>query len=590
MTPHEISLALQELSGKWIPVPQNNTASVKAKCPFCMDTRGNPADRSLYIRTDTGLYHCYHCNTKGVLLKKKEGRKYERPKREFIEITDQAREFFRKRGLPESILDMRIVGSYMNPYSGKNFVTFNYYKNDVHVNTKYRNVAEKAFQMEANAELCLYNGDALRNADEYCVITEGELDALSWIACGYLFTVSVPNGASNNTGYMDDYIGLFKNIKTVYIATDGDDKGVDLAYSIADRIGREKCLLVKFPYGVKDTNDILQNYEFAIAKTMVEDCFNGASPFPIDGIETVQDNLEEAYQYLIHGYPETYSTGIPGLDRIFRVYFSEVTIITAAPNSGKSNLVDAICVNMSKIYGFRTGLFSAEKTSALHITELVRKYIGKQMVNAQEALEAMGHLNDHFFYITSQGLLSIDDIIFKAEQLVKTRGIRILVIDNLSYVKMPSSMSMTDAAADLMAKINGFAKRYRIKVFLVAHPRKLDRLGTGFYPAPDGYDILGSGHYFNLAHNIIAGTRVEGTAFEVYTRKIKNMAFVSPNGDLGKVTLEFDFEHGGNYNEVSGYEIKRMHNARNFSDIESIPAMFKDIVIANQGNQQELDF
>ncbi|NBW20853.1 MAG: toprim domain-containing protein, partial [Caulobacteraceae bacterium] len=206
----------------------------------------------------------------------------------------------------------------------------NYFLNFKHVNTKYRGIEKKAFQMEAGAQLCLYNGDCLKTAKDYVVITEGEFDALSWMAAGFAYSVSVPNGAANNTAYLDPHIGDFEKVEKVYIAGDQDHVGYNLALTLADRLGREKCVQVRFPVGIKDSNECLQKYGLEQGKSLLKDAFANAQPFPIEGVESVFDNLDEAYSYLVNGYPETLSIGIPGLEELITLFPSEVTIFTGA--------------------------------------------------------------------------------------------------------------------------------------------------------------------------------------------------------------------------------------------------------------------
>jgi twinkle protein len=515
---------------------------------------------------------------------------YQRPKHEYTEVHPDLIAFLKSRNLPEDIAEMREVGYYLHPTSKEGYIAFNYHENGVHINTKYRSLKQKAFQLERGAKLSLYLIDHLKLADKYAIITEGELDALSWRAAGYQLVVSVPNGASSNTSYLDDSMDIFNRIESVYIAADSDNKGTELALTLADRIGREKCKLIKFPDGIKDSNEVLQRFGLEYGVPVLKDCFASAVPFPIDGIETVQDNMDEAYRYLIHGYPETLYTGVPGLDDLFTIYPSEVTIVVAPPGAGKSNLVDAITVNMSRT-GMRSGVLSAEKSSALHITGLVRKYLNKAEVSTEEVMPALAHLNDHFFYISSDGLLTIEDILHRAEQLVKSRGIKILVIDNLSYVKQPNANNISDAAAALMAKVKAFTKKYRLATFLVAHPRKLEADMSGQFPVPSGYDILGSGHYYNLTDNIIAMARRDSTAVEVVTRKIKNMEFVAPIHDLGARTIQFDWKSGGNYTEVSKAELARMKNTKEleefqFDSFREVAQLVKDMKI--EPNRQEV--
>lgn len=72
--------------------------------------------------------------------------------------------------------------------------------------------------MVSGAELLPYNIDAIKGQKE-CIITEGEMDALSFIECGRTDVVSVPNGANANLSYLDDYIEeVFRRQRYDFIA------------------------------------------------------------------------------------------------------------------------------------------------------------------------------------------------------------------------------------------------------------------------------------------------------------------------------------------------------------------------------------
>ncbi len=552
----DIELYFLEQTGRYVRLYEPQGDHCKVKCPWCHDQRKNQSDRSLSVNVKNGQYKCHNCGQVGAALKQREAKTYKRPVNLYGEMSKEAIEYCTKvRCLPETVLANNFIGSGFSPSRG-HFLTFNYFLNFKHVNTKYRGIKEKVFQMESGAQLCLYNGDCLKTAKEYVIITEGEFDALSWMAAGFAYAVSVPNGAAKNTSYLDVHIGDFEKVEKVYISGDQDPIGYDLALTLADRLGREKCLQVRLPVGIKDANKCFEDYGLEQGKAILKDAFANAQPFPIEGVESVFDNLDEAYSYLVNGYPETLSIGIPGLEELITLFPSEVTIFTGAPGSGKSNLVDAIMVHMLNRHGMRLAVVSAEKSVPLHITGLVKKHVKTSVVNPQEAGESLEKLNDHLFYITGDGLYKIDDVLTKTERLVKSRGIKALIIDNLSCIDQSGFSSISDGAASLMAKVKGIAKKYRLVVFLVAHPRKLQEGGDGFFQLPNGYDILGSSHYYNLTDNIVAIGLRDGTV-EVATRKVKNMEFVAPCGKLGTQTLMFDRTTGGLYRKVYASEIEQ---------------------------------
>ena len=41
--------------------------NVSTVCPFCDDSRGTKGAKSFSINTETGAYHCFHCEAKGYL-------------------------------------------------------------------------------------------------------------------------------------------------------------------------------------------------------------------------------------------------------------------------------------------------------------------------------------------------------------------------------------------------------------------------------------------------------------------------------------------------------------------------------------------
>lgn len=80
--------------------------------------------------------------------------------------------------------------------------------------------------LESGAELIPYNLDSIIGQSE-CIITEGEMDCLSFVEIGKSNCISVPNGANSNLTYLDDFIdGWFEDKETIYIASDTDTKGL----------------------------------------------------------------------------------------------------------------------------------------------------------------------------------------------------------------------------------------------------------------------------------------------------------------------------------------------------------------------------
>lgn len=130
-------------------------------------------------------------------------------------MSSKAIAWFAGRGISKKTLEqMRVTEGmeWMPQKNGQaNTIQFNYYRRGELVNTKFR-TGDKCFKMVSGAELLPYNIDAIKGQKE-CIITEGEMDALSFIECGRTDVVSVPNGANANLSYLDDYIEEYSTTK-----------------------------------------------------------------------------------------------------------------------------------------------------------------------------------------------------------------------------------------------------------------------------------------------------------------------------------------------------------------------------------------
>ena len=137
------------------------------------------------------------------------------------------------RCIPQKVIrELRITEQmeYM-PQSGKNenCICFNYFENGELVNTKSRS-GQKYFKMVKDAELIPYHLDGILGTSE-CIITEGEMDAASFMAIGRKDVISVPAGANGNLTWMERFIDThFEDKQTVFIATDADVPGMIRIY------------------------------------------------------------------------------------------------------------------------------------------------------------------------------------------------------------------------------------------------------------------------------------------------------------------------------------------------------------------------
>lgn len=201
---------------------------------------------------------------------------------------------------------------------------------------------------------------------------------------------------------------------------------------------------------------------------------------------------DEIYQ-LFDGVsnPEDFgvSTGWPTMDVNYRVVPGELTIVTGVPNSGKSEWIDALMVNLASQHGWTFGLCSMENRVRDHARKLIEKRAGKSFFNAwyatqpqriltkQNLDEAMDWLEEHFCVIRhdSDAMPDVDWILERGRQAVARYGIRGLVIDPYNELehRRPQYMTETEYVSGMLSKVKRFCQNYGVHVWFVAHPKQL---------------------------------------------------------------------------------------------------------------------
>lgn len=498
-----------------IDIPSGrNSGKMKVTCPKCRDRRTNKRDKSLSVDLDKGVWHCHYCSWSGTIHVGE--RSHDAPKKEYRRptprpITTLSRklvEWFNSRGISENTLKkMRInEGEHFMPQKGKkmNTVQFNYYLNDELINVKYR-TGSKDFMLESGAELIPYNLDSITGQSE-CIITEGEMDCLSFVEIGKTNCVSVPNGANSNLTYLDDFIdGWFEDKETIYIASDTDTKGLLLRDELIRRFGAERCKIVTYGDDCKDANEHLQKY----GKESLENCLRKAKEVKVDGVFSLNDYEEELDSIYEHGLQKGFLVGHPNLDALISFETKRLAIVTGIPGSGKSEFIDEMCVRLNILYDFKVGFFSPENMPMqYHAVKLVEKLCGKKLqstpnsehITPEQYARAKDYYRDNFFHVLPEDGMTIDNILAKAKYLVRRRGIRVFVLDPFNRIEHEQSRGETETQyiSRLLNRMSAFAQQNDVLFILMAHPTKV-RKDNGNGGIPTMYDISGSATFFDKA-------------------------------------------------------------------------------------------
>jgi twinkle protein len=411
-------------------------------------------------------------------------------------------------------------------------------------------------------------------------------------------------GEETKFSYLQSAWPALRAATRVLLATDNDAPGAALADELARRIGREKCWRVEWPsdrgdsltgcgggsaaaaasaspssgdhaepttpttsdakedndsddpssspatkapppnpFFRKDANEVLvKDGPSALAAYV-----RRAQPLPIRGLFRFQafwQQVHDLYRQGPGGLAWGASTGWPCVDPFYRVVPGELTIVTGVPNSGKSEWLDALLVNLARLHGWSFALCSMENRPADHARKLMEKYCGRpfyppgvvspaavaggggsassaaknggrsgkptslvtpsapQRMTASELMESLVWVDERFHLIRSgdEELPSVEWVLERARAAVLRYGVRGLVIDPYNELdhRRPSHTSETEYVSQMLTRVKRFAQHYDCHVWFVAHPRQLQNWRGG---APSMYDISGSAHFINKADN-----------------------------------------------------------------------------------------
>ncbi len=586
------------LNEKQIHLDSYREGNYKRLCPVCSHTRKKKSDPCLSITIEPGseaatwFCHNFGCGFKGGVREsdnrghrpRQQSRLAARPtlKERHGGLSAKAITFFARRKIGHGVLKRNGVTetrAFMPQVSKEvDVLAFPYTRGGELINVKYRG-ANKIFRQEKGAEKIVYGYDDVVGQDEI-IIVEGELDKLALEEAGILNVCSVPDGAPASVAEnvppeeedrKFDFIWncreLWDKASRILIATDADEPGDALAEELARRLDKARCWRVRWPAinddPMKDANQVL----IECGPQVLKECVANPVPYPISGLGRFGETWERIMAYYQHGLERGLSTGWKSLDGHYHVLPGDVTVVTGAPGSGKSEWVDALAVNLAMEHGWVIATCSMENTAEEHFAKIAEKYLGVPFFEAEYAvgIPRMGEgeldaardwIDQHFVRIECEGdqLPTFGWILDVARSAVMRHGIRGLVIDPYTELdhQRPEGMPETEYVSTMLSKVRHFARTNGVHVWFVAHPRQLKDWNGA---APGLYDISGSAHWANKPDVGVVISRNRDPQVgsldevEIILRKVRRKIV----GQIGSVTLRYD-RVTGRYHDLTAPE------------------------------------
>lgn len=531
-------------------------------CPECSQKRRKKNTKCFSYNAEKEVGYCSHCEARFVKHNPYEKKEYIKPIFKFenyTKLSDNLVKWFNKRGISQNTLLSARISEKVEyvPQIEKeaNCVVFPFFKSDELINIKYRD-GRKNFKLSSGAELIWYNYNGIYNAinnDLELIIVEGEIDALSLIQCGFDNVVSVPNGASGNKmEYFDSSLEDLLKVKGFILAVDNDEKGIELRKELTRRLGIENCKIANFKQ-YKDINEVLVGGGVESVKNAI----NSAKLTKIDNIYEVLDFQNELDIYFEYGLPQGKTIGIDDLDSKIRWLGSHYAVVTGSPASGKSEFIDFVVSKLNILHGWKVGYYSPETYPLpVHFAKIFSKFCGKKFkkskyLSVTEKEIVQDYINENYFWIASPLDFTLDEILSRFEYLVKTKGCKTFVIDPFNRIEVEQDNLNNERLfiKKVLKKLDNFVKKNDVLLFLIAHPRKLEKNKTnGKFPMPSMYDISGSADFNNMTSYGIAVRREqddESLEFLTYGQvSISKAKFNETMGDTGVWDFRYNINNG----------------------------------------------
>jgi twinkle protein len=459
-----------------------------------------------------------------------------------------------------------------------NVVAFPFFERGLVVAEKYR-ARGKKFWQRTGGRRTFWNADALddpglESGAQALIITEGEIDALTAIDCGFPLSVSVPDGAPpvpigkapddldpedktvEATGKFEfvwNNRDRLKRVKRFIIAVDADPPGQRLAAELVRRLGAGRCLFVTYPPAAvvptedglsrpcKDLNEVLMRF----GRDDVTRVLNEAKPYPVRGL------------YRLSEYPnlpplDLFDTGWITLDQHLQLFRGGLMVVTGIPSHGKTSWVSNMLVNLAERYGWRSAVCSPEMPVVPQYRDKLRAMrLRRQPADRVDSENADAFLEQSFYFIDASPLddlgeeITLNWVLERATDAVLRDGIDVLVID--PWNELEHERKREESSSEYIGRairvIKRWAKRHNVLVIIVAHPTKdVQDKGKGRMPTP--YDVDGAAHWYNKPDHVVIVHR-ENEEINETTIRIAKVRF-EKTGEKGHVKLKFD-RHTGRF-------------------------------------------
>lgn len=373
------------------------------------------------------------------------------------------------------------------------YAVFPHFHGDVLANYKARNIENKKdMRVHAGGEPCLFGWQAIQENARSVTICEGEIDAMTLYQYGHP-ALSVFSGAGNYQ-WIDSEFDRLDRFSEIFISMDMDDAGRQAVPAIVERLGADRCRVVRLPR--KDANECLID---GVQKEEIDSCFDQAIYLIPETLKRPNEFLEEVIREFYPEDDKEIGTFLPWPKTFkeWRLRDSELSVWTGINGHGKSMILGYAMLSAIEA-GEKVCIASLEMPPRKTLMRMVRQLAGERMPSPSGIKQILDQLSDKLWVFNVVGSTEaktvLDTFIYARKRFMVSH----FVIDSLT--KIVRKDDDYNAQKEVVEMFVDFKNEHGGHVHLVTHARK----GSNEDTAPRKMDVKGAGAVTDLADNVVS--------------------------------------------------------------------------------------
>lgn len=393
----------------------------------------------------------------------------------------------------------------------------NYCDEDGRVKFQKARSKDKKFHVRGKQDYIFFGQHLWPNGGTRVVITEGEIDALSYFQLNGLKypTVSLPFGCKSAVEtFKENYDWLCK-FDEVVIMFDMDEHGQEAVHKVSGILPPHKLKIAKLP--MKDANECLVS---GCGDAVIAAMWN-AEEFRPAGIVNAKDLKDDVFSddnnIVCYSFPwnDDLNRMTCGLRK------DELVLVTAGSGIGKSTIVREIAYKMNREDNLKIGMMMLEEKTVKTARDILSIHMQmplSQKWNDEGVKELAKNTYDElyadgrFVFYDHFGSMESDDLINKMRYMIVAEGCDFIILDHISIVVsgMDSGNKSEVKVVDmLMTNLRSLVAETGVGIIVISHLRKTDGKSKAFEEGGkiSMDDLRGSGALKQLSDTILAFER-----------------------------------------------------------------------------------